>query len=192
MASFFNRRQSETEAGQPGDEPGLPQPGFDTVLGAGCQMEGTVTSSGNVRMDGVFTGDLNITGNVLVGETAKIDADIHARNISIAGTVRGNVSGKKVQILRTGRIWGDISATALSTEEGAFIDGRITMMRHDAAQGLEAGEENPEPVQLVPPVDEQPEETEPADSAEADDSADSDEESTEPAEDQPEQAEDDD
>jgi hypothetical protein len=42
--------------------------------------------------------------------------------------VRGNIIGKKVQLLRTGRVWGDIRAMALTTEEGAFIDGKITML----------------------------------------------------------------
>ncbi len=68
----------------------------------------------------------------MVGETAQINADINAKNISIAGAVRGNVNGKKVQLLRTGRIWGDIRATALTTEEGAFIDGKITMVSPQA------------------------------------------------------------
>jgi cytoskeletal protein CcmA (bactofilin family) len=109
--------------------PPVQQPvGFETVLGANCTLEGTLRSNANVRLDGTFTGTLEITGNVLVGETAKINADINAKNISIAGAVRGNVTGKKVQLLRTGRIWGDIQAQALTTEEGAFIDGKITMM----------------------------------------------------------------
>lgn len=93
-------------------------------------------SKANVRLDGTFTGTLEIEGNVLVGETAKITADINAKNISIAGAVRGNVIGKKVQLLRTGRIWGDIHATALTTEEGAFIDGKIAMISHEAANGI--------------------------------------------------------
>lgn len=105
--------------------------GFETVLGASCTLDGTLVSTGNVRLDGTFNGSLDIHGNVLVGETAKIEADITAKNISIAGAVRGNVTGKKVQLLRTGRVWGDITATALSTEEGAFIDGKISMVSKD-------------------------------------------------------------
>ena len=105
--------------------------GFETVLGASCTLDGTLVSTGNVRLDGTFNGSLDIHGNVLVGETAKIAADITAKNISIAGAVRGNVTGKKVQLLRTGRVWGDITATALSTEEGAFIDGKISMVSKD-------------------------------------------------------------
>jgi cytoskeletal protein CcmA (bactofilin family) len=134
MSFFGGRRQVEQPTAPqrpelPSVTPPMPQTpvGFETVLGANSVMEGVFKSSANVRLDGTFSGTLEITGNVLVGETARITADINARNISIAGAVRGNVSGKKVQLLRTGRIWGDIRAQALTTEEGAFIDGKITM-----------------------------------------------------------------
>lgn len=108
--------------------------GFETILGANATLKGELRSRANVRLDGIFEGILEIDGNVLVGETAKVTADINAKNVSIAGAVRGNVSGKKVQLLRTSRVWGDISAAAIATEEGAFIDGKITMISHDAAQ----------------------------------------------------------
>jgi cytoskeletal protein CcmA (bactofilin family) len=140
----------------------LPQSpvGFETVLGANSTMDGTLQSNANVRLDGAFTGTLEITGNVLVGETAKINADINAKNISIAGAVRGNVSGKKVQILRTGRVWGDISATALTTEEGAFIDGKISMISHEAAR-IEAEKPPTEPQFLADlPIETHPDESE--------------------------------
>jgi cytoskeletal protein CcmA (bactofilin family) len=140
MSFFTSRRQSETSPPSMEERSQLPklaapqQPvGFETVLGANCSLEGVLRSKANVRLDGTFSGTLEIEGNVLVGETAKITADIHAKNISIAGAVRGNVIGKKVQLLRTGRVWGDIHATALTTEEGAFIDGKIAMVSHEAA-----------------------------------------------------------
>lgn len=135
MSFFGNRRQADPAPTTPTQKPQVlpslqPQSpvGFETVLGSNSKLEGHLSSSANVRLDGIFTGTLEIGGNVLVGETAQINADINAKNISIAGAVRGNVSGKKVQLLRTGRIWGDIHATALTTEEGAFIDGKITMV----------------------------------------------------------------
>ncbi len=137
MTAFFtNRRgQSEDDVQENIPRQSNSQPiGFDTVIGSDCDIEGKFTSSGNVRMDGKFSGTLVITGNILVGESAEIHADIDARNISIAGTVRGNVTGSKVQLLRTGRIWGDISASAITTEEGAFIDGKITMVGHSATR----------------------------------------------------------
>ncbi len=145
MSFFGNRRQVETNlppASEPVQitKPSLPQPavGFDTVLGPNSVLEGTFQSNANVRLDGTFSGALEINGNILVGETAKIKADINARNISVAGAVRGNITGKKVQVLRTGRVWGDIRATALTTEEGAFIDGKITMVGHESSAAPDA------------------------------------------------------
>jgi cytoskeletal protein CcmA (bactofilin family) len=134
MSIFGNRRQTDIPA--PALEPkplvltstSAAMIGFETVLGRNSVLEGSFRCNANVRIDGVFSGQLEITGNMLVGETARITADINARNISIAGTVNGNVNGRKVQILRTGRVKGDIRATALTTEEGAFIDGKITMI----------------------------------------------------------------
>jgi cytoskeletal protein CcmA (bactofilin family) len=147
--SFFSggRRQNPSPArisppAEPKTSPALPassthpvrQPvGFETVLGANSTLRGDLKSQANVRLDGTFEGNLEIEGNVLVGETGKVKADINAKNVVIAGAVRGNVTGNKVQLLRTSRVWGDINAAAITTEEGAFIDGKITMIRHDAS-----------------------------------------------------------
>ncbi len=152
MSFFGGRRQqedSESKSATP-SKPAAPPPrqpiGFETVLGSSTRISGDFTGSGNARFDGVLEGSLEIDGNILIGETAKITADIHARNISIAGAVRGNVHGNKVQILRTGRVWGDIHAAAITTEEGAFIDGKISMIGHEATmQRLEAPETPPLP-----------------------------------------------
>lgn len=138
--TFFSGRRSqprpetETLESKPAPAPLPRQPvGFETVIGPNCVFSGELRSQANVRLDGTFEGVLEIDGNILVGETAKINADIHAKNISVAGAVRGNISGSKVQLLRTARVWGNISASAITTEEGAFIDGKLTMVRHDAS-----------------------------------------------------------
>ncbi len=153
--SFFGTRR-QTEPPPPPSQPERPEPprppvpqspvGFETVLGTSSTLEGVLRSSANVRLDGTFKGTMEITGNILIGETAKIEADVNAKNISIAGAVRGNISGKKVQLLRTGRVWGDIRAAALTTEEGAFIDGKITMVSAEAAAPAEPPPEESAPV----------------------------------------------
>lgn len=166
MSFFSTRRQTDSVPRPPAESaprldppqapPELPQAvGFETVLGANSVIEGTLRSAANVRLDGTFTGTLEIGGNVLIGETAKITADVNARNISVAGAVRGNVTGKKVQLLRTSRVWGDIRAQALTTEEGAFIDGKITMMGHEASAAPAEPEAQDEPVieRIIPELE---------------------------------------
>lgn len=111
-------------------QPALPPESvsFETVIGPGSVMKGDLYTPGSVRLEGTFEGDLQIDGNALVGENARVIANITAgNNVTIAGAVRGNVSGQRVQLLRTGRVWGDIEASSISTEEGAFIQGTITM-----------------------------------------------------------------
>lgn len=117
---------------------------FESALGAGSTLEGSLSSDGNVRLDGKFKGTLNIKENVLIGATAEIEADVNAKNVSIAGTVRGNVSGGKVHLLSTAKVWGDISAQALITEDGAFIDGRVQMRNTSPVQKVPSAPESTE------------------------------------------------
>ena len=123
-------------------QPSRPQAvGFETALGIHTSLKGELHSQANVRIDGSFEGSIDVDGNVLIGETARITADIHAHNITIGGAVRGDVVGQKIQILRTGRVWGDLNATSIVTEEGAFIDGKVSMGSHPAAKGLDSRED---------------------------------------------------
>lgn len=114
--------------------------GFETVIGMNTALQGELTSHANVRIDGRFEGAISIDGNMMVGETADIRAGIHAHNVTVAGAVHGNITGNKIHVARTGRIWGDISAASLSTEEGAYIEGKVTMASHPAARGERASQ----------------------------------------------------
>lgn len=165
MAAFFSGRRRPNEAEETEMTPvtqGDAVPiGFETVLGASAVLDGKLACSGNIRLDGTLRGTLEISGNVLVGETAEIHADIDAQNISVAGTVRGNVSGTRVQLLRTGRVWGDIKAAVLTTEEGAFIDGKISMQppSSTSARADESPLMTPPPATSEPTTPEPREET---------------------------------
>lgn len=128
--------------------------GYETVLGANSTFKGELKSDANVRIDGNFEGSLDIKGTILVGETARIVANIQARNeVKIAGAVRGNVNGRKVHLARTGRVWGDINASALQMDEGSFVDGKVTMTGHPAGtQGFGPALPAPE-VTILPPME---------------------------------------
>lgn len=67
-------------------------------------------------------------GNVIIGEAAKVVADITGRNISVAGAVRGNIKATgRLEILSTGQVWGDISVESFLIDEGGFFSGLSTM-----------------------------------------------------------------
>ncbi len=111
--------------------------GFETVLGANCSLKGELKSQANVRLDGTLDGSIEIDGNVLIGETARITANIDAQNVTIAGSVRGNVNGNRVQLLRTGRVWGDINAAMIVTEQEPSWKAKSRCWRTQPPKGFD-------------------------------------------------------
>ena len=103
---------------------------IETVIGPNCHIQGTMQSDSGIRVDGVFQGDIDTTGNLVIGESAKVIAEIKANNISVMGAVKGNVTGNKVEILETGRVWGDLAVNSLLINPGGFLRGQ-TMMHAD-------------------------------------------------------------
>lgn len=100
---------------------------IETIIGPNAHFRGDIQSDGGVRIDGVLEGTLDITGNLVILEGAKIIADIKANNVSISGAVKGNITGNRVEILETGRVWGDLTINSLLLNEGAYLRGQTTM-----------------------------------------------------------------
>jgi len=100
----------------------------DSVFGAGLTWQGELGGQGGVRIEGAFEGDIALHGLVVVGEQGRLDCrSLRATTVVVAGSVRGDITAQRVEITRTGRVWGDVVTESFSTEEGAFLRGQITM-----------------------------------------------------------------
>ena len=96
----------------------------ETIIGKDTVIKGTISSKGSLRIDGLFEGDVNTTGNIMVGDNAKITAQVKALNATIAGRINGNVEvSEKLELLPTAQIYGDIKAGMLIISEGATFRG---------------------------------------------------------------------
>jgi cytoskeletal protein CcmA (bactofilin family) len=104
-----------------------PASALETTVGPNTHFRGEIQSDGGVRVQGIFEGCIDITGNLVITDGAKVIADISANNISISGAVKGNVNGNRVEILETGRVWGDLTINSLLLNEGAYLRGQTTM-----------------------------------------------------------------
>jgi len=100
---------------------------IETVLGPNARFTGEIQSDGGVRIEGIFEGTVDITGNLVVSESAKVLATIKANNVSVSGAVKGSIQANRVEILETGRIWGDLSVNSLLLNEGAYLRGQTVM-----------------------------------------------------------------
>ncbi len=99
-----------------------------SVLGAGINWTGKLSGKGGVRIEGIFEGQILINGLVVVGETGKVTCEnLRANTVIVAGAVNGGILAEKLEIRSTGRVWGNVTVIAFSTEEGAFLRGQVTM-----------------------------------------------------------------
>lgn len=100
----------------------------DSVLGAGITWQGSLSGIGGVRIDGAFDGEIALRGLVVIGEQGRVTSrHIRAATVIVAGSVKSDITAGRVEITRTGRVWGDVVTTSFSTEEGGFMRGKITM-----------------------------------------------------------------
>jgi cytoskeletal protein CcmA (bactofilin family) len=100
----------------------------DLALGEGAEFEGKLTFKGTVRIDSIFKGSI-VTNDVLIlGEHAKVDAEITCGTVIVHGQVNGNIKAKSaVELQRTARVRGDIETLTIVVEKGAFFDGSVRM-----------------------------------------------------------------
>ena len=101
---------------------------IETVIGPTANFKGTVQSDGGLRVDGVFEGTIQIAGNLIIGESGKVIAEVNAQNVSVAGALKGSVKAVgRLEILSSGRVWGDISVASFLIDEGGFFRGQSIM-----------------------------------------------------------------
>ncbi len=100
----------------------------DLLLGAGSEFEGKLNFKGTVRIDAVFRGSIETDDVLIVGEHARIDADITCGTVIVHGQVNGNVRAKNgVELKSSARVRGDLDTPSLASEKGAFLQGAVRM-----------------------------------------------------------------
>lgn len=133
-----NEKPVATKESKP-HSPAAPGPANDLLLGRGVRFEGKLTFAGTVRIDASFIGTI-ITDDVLVvGEAARIDANITCGTIVVHGEVNGNIQAKSgVEIHSTAKVRGDLETGSLVIEKGAFFQGASRMDPAKAARAKTA------------------------------------------------------
>jgi cytoskeletal protein CcmA (bactofilin family) len=120
-------------------------PGFveqvETIIGQATQVRGTVTAGGTIRVDGQVEGEISAKGDIIIGETGAIQAQLKGRNATIAGTVHGNVDVvDKLEITASGKLYGDIKTGILIIGEGAIFKGSCEMRQGNDKSGEAANQ----------------------------------------------------
>lgn len=117
----------------------------EKILDVDAAMQGTLSFRDpvNLRINGKFEGTLETRGNLTIGSTAQVLADIIGENIIIGGRVKGRITAKeRLTFLPSAVVEGDIYPAKLNIAEGAIFEGRCTMLHeflntHELARYLE-------------------------------------------------------
>ncbi|HBF37614.1 MAG TPA: cell shape determination protein CcmA [Firmicutes bacterium] len=97
----------------------------DTLVGKECSFKGNLEAPGGaLRIDGYYEGELHIGGDLIVGESGKVAGNLVARNIIIAGEVKGTIEARgRLELAPTAKVIGDSKMVTLVVEDGAFLQG---------------------------------------------------------------------
>ena len=109
----------------------------DTLIGKSASFNGNLEAEGTVRIEGTFEGEMNIKGDIVLGETGKVIGNMVGTNAHIAGRVEGNVKVKgQLHLTPTAYIGGDIEVGNLVVDEGAVFTGKC-LMGNNTMQSVE-------------------------------------------------------
>jgi cytoskeletal protein CcmA (bactofilin family) len=98
------------------------------TLGPADSLEGKLSYSGSLTVQGRVEGELHIAGNVDVASGATVKASIEGANVTVRGEVDGAVGARdKLTLGKSGRLSGDVTVKRLQIEDGASLNGHVRM-----------------------------------------------------------------
>jgi len=120
-------KEKETAVAAPAPAPGqakrtLRSSAAPSIISADLTVTGTLTSTGDVQIDGRVEGDVNTAG-LVIGDKAFIHGDVMAEEVTVRGRVQGSIRARKVLLAATCHVEGNILHEAFAVETGAFFEG---------------------------------------------------------------------
>jgi cytoskeletal protein CcmA (bactofilin family) len=101
---------------------------LNALLGRGSEFEGKLAFEGKVRIDGNFTGEISTNDMLVIGDGAKVSAEISCGTVIVEGEVIGNIKATSaVELHRPAKVHGDITTPSLMIEKGVIFEGHTKM-----------------------------------------------------------------
>lgn len=101
---------------------------LNALLGKGSEFDGKLVFEGTVRIDGTFTGEITTSDMLIIGESAKVNAEVSCGTIVVHGEVNGNIrASQAVELHKPARVKGDVATPSLMVERGVVFEGHSRM-----------------------------------------------------------------
>jgi cytoskeletal protein CcmA (bactofilin family) len=99
-----------------------------SIIAAGVEIEGNMYCDGDLRIEGHVHGTVVCKSRLILGPSGRIDGNVDAYQIVVAGNIAGDVTARDgIQLLETGVIRGDIVTEHMTMLSGALLNGKLTM-----------------------------------------------------------------
>ncbi len=116
-----------------------------TLIAGSTAIEGTIRGSGDIRIEGRITGTVDVSGRLLIAESGRAKARLHARTVVVSGTVEGDVTAdERIELQASATLTGNIVAPAIQIQEGATFEGEVRMAKPDRPAGGKTRPKDPD------------------------------------------------
>jgi cytoskeletal protein CcmA (bactofilin family) len=130
-----------------------------SVIGRSSVVRGNVRGEGNLEILGRIEGDVSVTGDIVLGESAGVRGSLNGASITVAGQVQGDIRGSEAVLVEGGaKVIGDLLAPRIGVAAGALVKGNVRTEgeaplgtgRRPATQGLRSASFAQKPAPLKP------------------------------------------
>jgi cytoskeletal protein CcmA (bactofilin family) len=104
--------------------PHMAQESGRTFVDTDTSIDGKINGK-DATIAGKFKGEVHLTGSLVLGPTAAVDATVQAELVEVGGTLSGKLTARKVVLLETARVTGTLDAGQLVVREGAVLNGPV-------------------------------------------------------------------
>ncbi len=125
-------QQPAQPSAKPGPSAASASTGDRTIVARPTVVEGRLSGSGEIVVNGMVKGTIDGGGGVAIAEQGRIEATIHGRTVAIAGTVVGDITAdERIELETTARVEGNITAPRILIRDGASFKGQVNMKEPD-------------------------------------------------------------
>jgi cytoskeletal protein CcmA (bactofilin family) len=105
-------------------------------IGKSISIKGDVTGDEDTVIEGRVEGHIELKNHHLtVGPNGDVKGEISAKQVTIVGRVQGNVNAtERIEVSDSGRLDGDLNSPRLLVQEGAQLNGSVSMKAPSGVQ----------------------------------------------------------
>jgi len=99
-----------------------------TFFGSNVTVDGTISGNEPVVVEGTVRGKINLNSDLRIGTQARVEATVHAKNVTVEGKVVGDISADdRLELVTNAMVDGNIKAPRIIVAEGAKFRGSVDM-----------------------------------------------------------------